>query len=392
MLISRLNLRKNTCFWAALFVAFYYQTYRYPLGYGLEPPLLWRVTKYVLLSGICLSSLARFFGQLKKFGVFEWSILVVLSILGVCGHLQHEKFLVQASFCSLVAFWLAQICEQVAYRSLLLFLLCAWGIDTAFYLTEAIGLSMFGKQFFGSGSDIFMARFGGMLVDPLGAPYLSLLFLGLAFDFKGWLRWLIVITCILAIAMTKTLTAWLFLALFLSVGIGIWTFHRIGWLMTLMFYTALLAVLILTDFGFLVFKDIILWLMPAKLDSVLLHADYWWPKRWPWLPMEDSAFSETWWVFSVQSMGVLWTAAYVTLMIILIGECARRAKLLIVPQKDKRLSGVFLGIYLAGAFIVFGSLNQLYLGMYPVGLIAMLFAFMIKYNKISERPSTLRIR
>lgn len=391
MSISCLDFRKNWWFWVGLFVAFYYQTYRYPFEYGIDPPLPWRVTKYVLLSGICLISLPRFFGQIKKFRFFEWGVLVLFSILGLFGYLQNEKFLVQASFCGLVAFWMAQSCEQVSYRSLLLFLFCAWGVNTAFYLVEAIGLVIFAKPFLWSGSDIFTSRFGGMLVDPLGAPFFSLLFLGLAFEFKGWLRWVIAITSVLTIAMTQTLTAWLFLALFLTVGVGTWAFHRISWRVALMLTILCLIMLVTIAIGFWNFKDTILLFMPGKWDSVLLHAEFWWPKRWPWLPMQDSLFSETWWVFAVQSMGILWTVAYVWLMLVLVQDCARRAKLLIAPQRGKPLSGVFLGIYLSGTFIIFGSFNQLYLGMYPVGLVALLFAFMIKYNKISPRSPIVRV-
>lgn len=390
--LSYPDLRKNWWLWVGLLVAFYYQTYRYPFEYGIEPPLPLRVTKYVLLSGICLLLLPRFFGQIKKFRFFEWGLLVVFSILGLCGYLQHEKFLVQVFFCGLVAFWLAQSSEQVSYRSLRLFMLCAWGIDTAFYLAEAIGLEIFAKPFLWSGAGIFTSRFGGMSVDPLGAPYFSFLFLGLAFEFKGWKRWLIATTSVLAIGMTQTLTAWLLLSLFLIFCVGTWVFHRIGWRVALMLtIISCLMMFITTTIGFLRFKDAVFLFMPGKWDSVLLHAEFWWPKRWPWLPMQDSAFSETWWVFSVQSMGILWTVAYVSLMFVLIRDCVRRAKSLIDPEPGKPLSGVFLGIYLSGAFLVFGSLNQLYPGMYPVGLIALLFAFMIKYNKISQRPPTVRI-
>lgn len=381
------RVRDNWFFWVTLIVGFYYQIYRYPLDYGIEPPLLWRVGKYAILAGLCLSTSHRFFNQIKTFGLFEWSNLFVFLILGLIGCYQHEKFLVQTACCALIAFWIVQSCTgTVSYRRLVDFLFLAWIVNTLFYVLEWVGLVCFDKAFVHSSESVLTSRFGGMLVEPLGAPYLSFIFLGLGFEFKGWTRRLILGSCVVTILMTHTLTAWLFLFLLVLAYATFWTFEKIGRLASIVL--SMLAGLAV--FGavlvFWYIKDSVPYLA-AKWDvSILTHAGYWWPARWPLLPMRESMFSETWWVMSVQSMGSVWSIAYVALMFHLLRTCLRRASVLLKPRENGTCHGGYLGIYISGAFVIFGSMNQLYPGMYPVGLLFMLFCYMLKYNKITEDP------
>ena len=233
-----------------------------------------------------------------------------------------------------------------------------------------------------STDNIFTSRFGGMLVEPLGAPYLSFLFFGLAIEARGLLRWTVILTCALSIVMTHTWTAIGFLLIAFGIFVLCLAKRRNGWplvrSLTVIFVAALTALSVAIhslrhEIPFLA----------EKLGSAGDHVLYWWPSRWPLLPMKDSAFSETWWVFAIQNMGVLWTIGYGFVMLLLLHACFVRAKSLLAPRIDGSFKGVFVGIYLSGAFVVFGSFNQLYLAMYPVGLLFMLFALMIKYQKIS---------
>lgn len=375
----------NWFFWVALAVGFYYQIYRYPLDYGVEPPLFWRVGKYAILVGLCFLTSHRFINRIKIYSFFEWLNLFVFLTLGIFGYLQHEKFLVQAAFCALVAFWIVQSCNvTVSYRALLNFLLLAWIVNTLFYVFEWAGLVFFEKGFVHSSDSVVTSRFGGMLVEPLGAPYLSFIFVGMAFEFKGWIRKLILVSSVVAILMTHTFTAWLFLFLLVLGYAAFWTFKKIGRLASL----ALCVSAGLMVFGAILvlwyFKDSYPYLAAKWNVSILAHAEYWWPKRWPLLPTQESMFSETWWVMSVQSMGILWSITYVALMFSLLRACVRQGRMLLKPLPNGTWRGIYLGIFISGAFVIFGSMNQLYLGMYPVGFLFMLFCYMVKYAKISD--------
>lgn len=378
------SLGTNWFLWATLIVAFYYQIYRYPFEYGIEPPLFWRVGKYALLAGFCMLSSALFFKKIKSFGVFEWGFLLVFSVLSVFGYLQQEKYLIQAAVSALVAFWIVQSSPSIPYRALAKFLVVAWFVNTLFYFIQWIGLVFFDKSFVHASDQVLTSRFGGMFVEPLGAPYLSFLFLGLAYEFKGWAYWVITITSVLTLLMTHTLTAALFLFLLAVAYAGFFLLKKAGLLASIVWCASgfIAAKGVIAAFWYL--KDSVPYLSGKWNVSIVAHAKYWWPDRWPLLPAQESMFSETWWVMSVQSMGVLWTIVYVAVVFFLLRACVSQAKLLLSPRADGSLKGVFLGIYLSGAFVIFGSLNQLYPAMYPVGLLFMLFSFMVKYNKISE--------
>lgn len=378
----------NWCFWAVLIVAFYYQIYRYPFEYGIEPPLLWRVGKYVLLGCLCLVTSLRFFESAKKFGLFEWAFLAVFSSLGIVGYIQQEKYLLQTAFCALVAFWIVHsVAGSISYRALARFLVLAWTVNSLFYLIQWIGLVFFNKGFVHASAEVLTSRFGGMLVEPLGAPYLSFLSLGLAYEFKGWSRWIIFSSSIVTLLMTHTLTAGLFLFLLAVIWIAHFVYKKGGWVASAILVVTGCVAAASTVLVFWYLKDTLPYFSEKWNVSIVTHAKYWWPSRWPLLPTPESQFSETWWVMSVQSIGILWTIVYGAVMFFLLRACALQAISLLSQRTDGAFNGVFLGIYLSGAFAVFGSLNQLYPAMYPVGLLFMLFCLMVKYNKISKMKS-----
>lgn len=367
-------------------MAFFYQTYRYPLGYGYEPPLYWRTGKYLLLLGLCIFSTRMFIKKIKYFGLFERVFLAEFAILTINGLILHEKFLVQGAFCGLVAFWLAVSLHQVQYESMRRFFLFGWVVNTLFYCIEAIGLVFFNKSFFASTGSVITSRFGGMLVEPLGAAYFSFLFLGFSLEYKGVARLFIALTSVIGLFMTQTMTGVFFLTIVICFCVALWALHRMGWLIFSLVFATLMFIVVAAVFGFWYFNGFLPFLA-GKWHSVILHASYWWPMRWPWFPANESMFSETWWVFLIQNMGILWSLVYAVIITRLLVVCLQHAKYLLVRRSDGTFNGVFFAVYLSSSYVVFGSLNQLYPAMYPVGFLGILFAFMIKYEKISKNPT-----
>lgn len=390
MSLNRLNTSaKNPVFWVVLFIAFFYQIYRYPFEYGIEPPLPWVLGKYLLITGACLCVMERFFVSTRRFGLFELAFILLFLMLLVGGVWQKEKFEVQAAFAGLAALWVVlTVTEKIPYSSLRSFLLAAWSINVLFYVIQFFGILFFQKTFVHSSDSILTSRFGGMLVEPLGAPYLSFLFLGFAFEYKGLLRRFIAGTSMLTLVMSMTLTAGLFIFLVLmsfviyqvNKRIGKVAAISIGFLTLLCVLGAFLVVWVLSD-TYPYFA--------AKWEiSIVPHAIYWWPNRWPLLPLDMSSFSETWWVFCVQNMGIVWTVAYLSVMYVLIKDVINQKGWLLKQRVEGTYRGLYVGIYLSGAYVLFGSLNQLYPAMYPVGLLFMIFAFMVKYQKIGDDTIT----
>lgn len=378
------NAIRNWAFWVILTLAFYYQTYRYPLGYGIEPPLIWRLGKYILCTGVALSVVPSLFKKHDLRNHFDWLFPLVFLIAGCVGIFQRDKFLLQLGFGGFVGFIIViSINGKIAYQTLLKFLMVCFALNIAFVTVQFIGLVFFDKKFVWATSSVLTSRFGGLLVEPLGAAYLSFVFMGLSLEFLGIKRWLLFTLALLCLLMTHTLTGYLYIALVGSVIVAISLRDRYGKLVAYFFLNLWFSLVAFGIYMIWVLQDTDTY-FTAKWLSITTHLSYWWPVRWSWFPEKESAFSESWMSFAIQNMGILLAFVYFSLMFVLFLDCAKEGKKLLRPRADGTFRGIFVGMYLSGLFVILGSFNQLYPAMYPVGLLSMLFALLIKYEKISE--------
>jgi len=365
--------------WASLLLGFFYQTHRYPLEFGIDPPFYWRLGKYLIGAMLALFTLPKLIDSIKKFTIFEWAYLAIFLILGLQGIYLKDQFMIQGSFWPIVALLVVMSSKKIPLPYINLFFWVCWILNALFLLIEFVGLTIFNKPFVWSTDSVWTSRFGGILVEPLGAPYICLLFMGFSFQFRGFKRCLVFGISFLALLMTHTWTAFLYLIL-ISVGMLIWHVYKyFGKLYALLLGGLLLAFSFASLTVLVSIKNQIPFLA-NKWTSVELHIHYWLPIEWNLFPSSNVKFSETWWVMGVQNLGLFWTFIYYWLMYVLLFDIYHAWR----ESNSKKGKSIYLGIFLAAGYFIFGSLNQLYPAIYPVDFLFILFALMIRYKRMGE--------
>lgn len=384
--LNKLSQFKNWSFWTVLFVAFYYQSLRYPFSIGiLDAPLEFILPKYIIITAVGIISANIFRKKIIYFHLFEWVTIALFALLGFVGVVFENKFYLQASFAGLASFYFVQCIDgKISYKSLELFMVWAMCINFIYYFAEFLGLLLFDFAFAASMSSVLTSRFGGFIVEPLSAPFFLALFFGISLDFLPIKRTIVIMLSLIALIATHTLTGWIFFIILFAGTCIRYKLNKSSKLYPI-------SIILLTIF----FVFIILYLywnnrnastyFTQRWHSINLHANFWWPIDWPIFPVQLTRISETWLVLMIEGMGIVFTAAYAVYMFRLCYQSLSTLSIHIKANLSQRFHiGLFVGFYLAILFVIFGSLNQLYPTMFPTGFIFMMFNYLIYYNKISS--------
>lgn len=357
---------------ALLMVAFFYRAPAYFLGYSWEPPVAFRLGKYVLALILAIGAVNIWLHRIRELTRYDLLYLVAFTLLAVQGFRTNAWDLVEGAFWPLASFAVVRFSQPISARligKIVNYTLFAYLI---FILLQAGGLVFYDYAFMHAASSIFNSRFGGLTVEPLSAPMLCLVFLGWAIGGQRC-HWFYAICVLIFVLMTHTWTSYLYLAIVAVV----WGLHELRQGQ----YRARIC-------GFALFVMVVLVLMAQQLDlyellsykraSIELHASYWWPSRWLWLPSEDFKFSETVWVGYIENMGILWTALWVGLLFFMAKSVFDAWK----GETDAQLRAIKFASLLVTGYFLFGGLNLPYPAIFPANLIFYLFANLVFFNKI----------
>lgn len=363
-----------------LILAIFYRLPAYFMSYDSQPPLGFRLGKYGIGLLLALGALPLWFRQLKALKLFDALYISVFVVLAIQGFMLQGWDLLEAGFWPLIAYMVIRFSQPIPAALLNRVVGAAFLCYGLFLLAQIILLNWYSVRFMHATDSVLTSRFGGLTVEPLGAPMLCLLFLGWAIGLRKNLFYAVL--PILFIAMTHTWSAYVFLAVVFgaAIYISLWdSQHRTLAITSLVVFLAGIfgSVFVLNEL-----KDSNPFLA-GKWTSVKIHASYWWPDRWLLLPSNDFKYSETVWVESVENLGIIWTLLFFGVLLYM---CYR----LFVSWKDetiKQVRATKLSAVLVSGYFLLGSLNLPYPSIFPANLIFYLFACLIIFDKVRSEPT-----
>lgn len=362
---------------ALLVLAFFYRAPAYFLGYQWDPPIAFRLGKYVISLVLAMAALNIWRRHIRELSRYDLLYLGVFILLAAQGFRTNALDLVEGAFWPLVSFAIVRFSQPVSVCWIRRIVGYAFGAYGCFILLEALGLAYYGYGFMHSGDSIFNSRFGGLTVEPLSAPMMCLVFLGWAIGGHRHF-WFYVFWVSIFVLMTYTWTSYLYLIIVAIV----WVFYKL-WPAQYRLWVYGILVLSLAALTLMTSQLGAIDLLSAKRESIALHISYWWPSRWLWLPSEDFKFSETVWVVYVENMGVLWTACFFGLIFFM----AQRVLDAWKCETDSQLRAIKLASLLVTGYFLFGGFNLPYPAIFPANLIFYLFANLVFFNKIQTQAT-----
>lgn len=364
-----------------LALAFFYRAPAYFLSYQLEPPIVFRLGKYVIGLVFAMAALNIWRRHIRELTRYDLLYLGVFTILAAQGFRTNAWDLVEGAFWPLVSFAIVRFTQPISARLISRIMGYTFWTYGFFILLQSFGLAYYGYGFMHSGDSIFNSRFGGLTVEPLSAPMMCFLFLGWAI-FRPKNNYIYLLCVVIFILMTHTWTAYLYIILMAA----LWVFYELWrnkyrWCSygLMLLFLVLLSMTIM----FVHQQTETSKFLSAKWSSVKLHMTYWWPSRWLWLPSEDFKFSETVWVGYVENLGILWTICFFGLIFFM----AQRVFDAWKCETDSQLRAIKLASLLVTGYFLFGSLNLPYPAIFPANLIFYLFANLVFFNKIQTKAS-----
>lgn len=366
---------------ALLALAFFYRAPAYFLGYQWEPPIAFRLGKYVISLVLVMGALNIWSSRIGELTRYDFIYLGVFTLLAGQGFRTNAWDLVEGAFWPLVSFAIVRFSQPISARLISRIMGYTFWIYGFFILLQLFCLAFYGYGFMHSGDSIFNSRFGGLMVEPLSAPMMCFLFLGWAIS-RPKNNYIYLLCVVIFILMTHTWTAYFYIILMAA----LWVFYEL-WRNKYRWYSYGLMLLFLVILSMTIMfvhqQTETSKFLSAKWSSVELHMTYWWPSRWLWLPSEDFKFSETVWVGYVENLGILWTICFFGLIFFM----AQRVFDAWKCETDSQLRAIKLASLLVTGYFLFGSLNLPYPAIFPANLIFYLFANLVFFNKIQTKAS-----
>lgn len=361
---------------ALLLLALFYRVPAYFLEYKWEPPLAFRLGKYLIGLMLALGAIHVWSCRFRELTRYDLLYSGAFTLLAIQGFRTNAWDLVEGGFWPLVSFAVLRFSQLVSVRSISRIVGCAFLAYGIILVIQFVALDFYGYGFMHSGSSVFNSRFGGLTVEPLSAPMLCLVFLGWATGNKRY-YWPYVFCAVLFVLMTHTWTSYLYV----MIVFGLWGIHKIWhsryrpWVYGLIILVLFsLLILVSTGPALLATNEF----LSGKKTSIALHATYWWPDRWLWLPSDDFIFSETVWVGYVENMGIIWTVWFFGLLFFI----AKRVFDGWRSEADIQLRAIKFASLLVTGYFLFGGLNLPYPAIFPANLIFYLFANLVVFEKL----------
>ncbi len=370
------NLLGCSVVWLAMATAFYFQVHKYPLNFDavVYAPLGWRLGKYLIVLGLCLTVVVVRFCKLFPLRVFDFLWLSVFGMAAICGIVSRSSDLVECGFWPIASWVIARTCGPISMKGLCRWSMVALVLNVLMVVIQAVGLIYFGKLFASANPNFWLSRFSGLTVEPLSATMLALFFVGFGFAFNGWMRGFIIGLGIFFLIACHTWTGYVYLLL-LIIGISIQNLkHHPKWITSLLIIGVSLVSYILGSH-----KVDLDALYEMKLPSIKLHMTYWWPNVWRILPSSGYEFKETWWVNGVENMGIIWTVAYHLTLFYVLFEVWKKYKEYCATER----AWIYLTTLIMGGYFLFGSFNLPYPAIYPANFIFFLFVMLCYFDRFS---------
>lgn len=366
--------------WLALAVVFYYQVHKYPLNFeaGAEASVGWRLGKYLIVLSLCLVAAAVRGRKLFPLQWFDFLWLVTFGASALVGGLTRSADLVECGFWALASWVIARTSCTMPMDWLKRWSWVAILLSLLMLVIQAVGLMYFGKAFSSSNPNIWLSRFSGLTVEPLSAPMLGLFFVGFGFAFQGWKRALVVALGIFSVIACQTWTGYVYLLILFALVCFAYLRRHPKWVVLAVALLALLVWIVLGS-G----KVNLTELYELKKPSIELHMTYWWPDVWRIWPSTDYDFNETWWVNSVENMGIIWTAAYHVAILYLLLVVWKKYQ----DYRSMDRGWIYLTTLIMGGYFIFGSLNLPYPVIYPANFLFFLFAMLCYFDRFNGSDS-----
>lgn len=387
--ITKIPLR---CMWLAVLVCTVYQSYRYPLqmnSAGTSPtykdtPAALQAAKYVITAIICLISIMYIPRRLLSYRnwglaclVFCMSSYAILKAIVAQGG--DRASYVDIAFWPILALILAISVRSVSISALdrylrfvLLYGLASTAIQIVLFL--AIG-RLPALAYEGS----FSVRFGGFLDDPNGFAALIFMLMGWAyFRFTKAKRVAVELSLLICLALTQSLTAFVFLGLLILLFSARQFIRRpplfIGGCVSL--GLILLAALpslqsnlsaIIADHSGSVedhLSQVVAAAWKTPFDLLLGGSNY--------------VSMESWWIGSLFNFGILWYLVCILVVITLAWQSIkayRRAG----GTLNKGVSGAVLGLT---CYFIFGCINLPLFKIFPINFLYFFLSFLVCFDRI----------
>lgn len=376
--------------WISVFVLTFYNIYRYPLQInfsGTSPtysdtPVSFSAVKYIY-AFISVGFLLFF----KKFSTLKFDVKLIFFFCFFIFLYTAFKALAFADLAYIgTTFWMAvALFFSVYVRDISYIRIDAW-LRRLFYFSLIINLF----QFFNflifdrlpalAYAGTLSIRFGSFLDDPNGFAAICFLLLGWSLQKSGWPKLFYSLCIAIMIIMTQSLTAYLLFIIFLIGYFLIFIKNTI-----LIFFASIIVLLFLAIFRFNnIIYDFFEGIYLLKEASILEHQS---SAVFNVMSLSIGeflfgnsffGFSESWWVQSLSSFGVLWLISF----ILLFGYLFYRAVIACMLFRFHNKFPIYFGIFSFALFVFLGSFNLPFFSIFPINFLLFFMLFLVIEEKI----------